>query len=148
MFKLTRDGFAMLVMGFTGAKAVFWKERYIQAFNLMEAELRKQAILKAETRGRSKTIRVSATDSYKEHGATEWFHYSNNTDAIYEIVFGGTAAQIRRDWKLPSKANIRNHLTIIQLTRSFRLNRRLRCNWKPGRLPTRRINCASCGTLL
>jgi phage regulator Rha-like protein len=38
----------MLVMGFSGAKAAFWRERYIQAFNLMEAELRKQALLKAE----------------------------------------------------------------------------------------------------
>ena len=115
MFKLTRDGFAMLVMGFAGAKAVFWKERYIQAFNLMEAELRKQAILKAETRGRSKTIRVNATDSYKEHGATEWFHYSNNTDSIYEIIFGGTAAQLRRKWQLAAKANLRDHMTMDQL---------------------------------
>jgi Rha family phage regulatory protein len=115
MFKMTRDGFAMLVMGFTGEKAAYWKERYIQAFNLMEAELRKLAIVKAETRGRSKTIRVAATDSYKEHGATEWFHYSNNTDAIYEIVFGGTEAQLRKRWKLPVKANIRDHLTTAQL---------------------------------
>ena len=115
MFRMTRDGFSMLVMSFTGAKAAFWRERYIQAFNLMEAELRKQAILKAETRGRSKTIRVSATDSYKEHGATEWFHYSNNTDSIYEIVFGGTAAQLRRKWQLPAKANLREHMTMNQL---------------------------------
>src|SRR6476619_2637085 len=92
---LTRDGFTMLVMGFTGPKAAFWRERYIQAFNLMEAELRKKAIIHAEARGRSKTIRVAATDSYKDHGATEWFHYTNNTDAIYGIVYGGTAAQLR-----------------------------------------------------
>jgi Rha family phage regulatory protein len=115
MYRMTRDGFAMLVMGFTGPKAAFWRERYIQAFNLMEAELRKQAILKAETRGRSKTIRVAATDSYKEHGATEWFHYTNNTDAIYEIVFGGTAAQLRKKWAMPVKANVRDHLTVEQL---------------------------------
>src|SRR5258705_8709191 len=35
MYRMTRDGFAMLVMGFTGTKAAFWRERYIQAFNLM-----------------------------------------------------------------------------------------------------------------
>jgi hypothetical protein len=64
---------------------------------------------------RSKTIRVAATDSYKEHGATEWFHYTNNTDAIYEIMYGGTAAQLRRKWGLPSKANVRDHLTTEQL---------------------------------
>jgi Rha family phage regulatory protein len=115
MFRMTRDGFSMLVMSFTGAKAAYWRERYIEAFNLMESELRKQAIVKAETRGRSKTIRVAATDSYKDHGASEWFHYTNNTDAIYEIVFGGTAAQLRRKWGLPAKANLRDNLATEQL---------------------------------
>ncbi len=115
MFRMTRDGFAMLVMGFTGVKAAYWRERYIQAFNLMEADLLKKQIVHAETRGRSKTIRVKATDSYKEHGATEWYHYSNNTDCIYEIMFGGTAAQLRRTWGLPPKANIRDHLTTDRL---------------------------------
>lgn len=115
IYRLTRDGFAMLVMGFTGPKAAFWRERYIQAFNLMEAALLKRHIIHAETRGRSKTIRVAATDSYRDHGATEWFHYTNNTDAIYEIMYGGTAAQIRKKWGLAAKANVREHLTTDQL---------------------------------
>ena len=33
---ITRDGFAILVMGFTSKKAMQWKERYIAAFNRME----------------------------------------------------------------------------------------------------------------
>lgn len=41
MFEMTRDGFSFLVMGFTGKKAAQWKELYIDAFNAMEAELRK-----------------------------------------------------------------------------------------------------------
>lgn len=40
-FDLTRDGFAFLVMGFTGAKAARFKEAYITAFNEMEEELRR-----------------------------------------------------------------------------------------------------------
>ncbi|WP_169785164.1 Rha family transcriptional regulator [Campylobacter curvus] len=40
MYNITRDGFAMLVMGFTGSKAYQWKTEYIKAFNLMEARLR------------------------------------------------------------------------------------------------------------
>lgn len=40
MFEITRDGFTLLAMGFTGAKALKWKLRYIEAFNRMEAELR------------------------------------------------------------------------------------------------------------
>lgn len=40
-FEMTRDGFTLLAMGFTGAKALKWKLAYIEAFNVMEAELRK-----------------------------------------------------------------------------------------------------------
>ena len=36
-YLLTRDGFSLLVMGFTGAEAVRWKLRYIEAFNSLEA---------------------------------------------------------------------------------------------------------------
>jgi Rha family phage regulatory protein len=38
---LTRDGFSLLVMGFTGAKALRFKVRYIEAFNAMEAALQR-----------------------------------------------------------------------------------------------------------
>jgi len=37
---MTRDGLTFLVMGFTGPKAAIFKEKYIEAFNKMEAELR------------------------------------------------------------------------------------------------------------
>lgn len=36
-YLLTRDGFTLLVMGFTGAAAVAWKLKYIEAFNALEA---------------------------------------------------------------------------------------------------------------
>lgn len=39
-YELTRDGFSLLVMGFTGSKALEWKLKYIQAFNEMERQLR------------------------------------------------------------------------------------------------------------
>ena len=35
-YLVTRDGFSLLVMGFTGAKALEWKLKYIEAFNKME----------------------------------------------------------------------------------------------------------------
>lgn len=40
MYEITRDGFTFLCMGFTGQQAAVWKERYIEAFNQMEAALR------------------------------------------------------------------------------------------------------------
>lgn len=42
-FDMTRDGFTLLAMGFTGSKALRWKVAFIEAFNAMEAELRKRA---------------------------------------------------------------------------------------------------------
>lgn len=38
-FDVTRDGFALLAMGFTGNKALRFKLQYIQAFNAMEAAI-------------------------------------------------------------------------------------------------------------
>lgn len=42
-FLMTRDGFSLVVMGFTGKEALEWKLKYIDAFNAMEEELRKQS---------------------------------------------------------------------------------------------------------
>lgn len=41
-YLLTRDGFSLLVMGFTGQKALEWKLKYIEAFNKMEQALKEQ----------------------------------------------------------------------------------------------------------
>lgn len=49
-YLLTRDGFSLLVMGFTGVEAVHWKIRYIDAFNTLEAAAREnQAELARES---------------------------------------------------------------------------------------------------
>lgn len=41
-FRMTRDGFTFLCMGFTGKEAAQWKEAYINAFNKMEQALIEQ----------------------------------------------------------------------------------------------------------
>lgn len=42
MYLMNRDGFSLLCMGFTGAKALEWKLKYIDAFNKMEKTLTEQ----------------------------------------------------------------------------------------------------------
>lgn len=42
-FLMTRDGFSLVVMGFTGKEALEWKLKYIDAFNKMEETLRNQS---------------------------------------------------------------------------------------------------------
>ena len=40
-YNMNRDGFSLLVMGFTGSKALEWKLKYIEAFNKMEEAIHK-----------------------------------------------------------------------------------------------------------
>lgn len=43
-YRITRDGFVLLAMGFTGKQALQWKVAYIEAFNQMEAKLREPSV--------------------------------------------------------------------------------------------------------
>lgn len=42
-YLMNRDGFSLLVMSFTGKKALEWKIKYIEAFNAMEKALKQQS---------------------------------------------------------------------------------------------------------
>ena len=43
MYEMDRDGFSLLAMGFNGEKALQWKLKYLEAFNLMEQKLKERA---------------------------------------------------------------------------------------------------------
>lgn len=66
VFILYRDGFMLLVMGYTGKKALGVKLAYIEAFNRMEAELaaRQQTALSAAP-GPDATLPLSTTEDRK-----------------------------------------------------------------------------------
>ncbi len=60
---MTRDGFSLLVMGFTGQKALQWKLKYIEAFNKMEAFIKEKLSSEwKETRIKGKLCRRNETD--------------------------------------------------------------------------------------
>lgn len=42
MYEMTRDGFSLIVMGFTGKKAMAWKINYIRLFNALEQQVESQ----------------------------------------------------------------------------------------------------------
>jgi Rha family phage regulatory protein len=46
-FLISKDGFCLLAMGFTGADALAWKRMYIKAFNQMAADIAKAARIPA-----------------------------------------------------------------------------------------------------
>lgn len=47
-YLLTRDAFSLLVMGFTGKRALEWKLKYIEAFNKMEEALKNPELVASE----------------------------------------------------------------------------------------------------
>ena len=65
-YYMNRDGFSLLVMGFTGKEAIAWKMKYIEAFNRMEQLLvQKQTKVYQDTRTYQKAIRKQETDAIK-----------------------------------------------------------------------------------
>lgn len=68
-YEMTRDGFALLVMGFTGKKAMEWKVRYIQAFNAMETELRRRT--EERLRSQAEKARLALVREKELHKAPE-----------------------------------------------------------------------------
>lgn len=64
---MNRDGFSLLVMGFTGMKALEWKLQYIKAFNQMESFIKEKSTQAwVETRKAGKLTRKAETDTIKK----------------------------------------------------------------------------------
>lgn len=63
-YLMNRDGFSLLVMGFTGKEALEWKLKYINAFNQMEAFITERKSSEwLITRKQGKLIRRAETDT-------------------------------------------------------------------------------------
>ena len=70
MFYMTRDGFTILAMGYTGEKAMKFKEAYIRQFNAMEKVL----IGKLREREKGIAVRQALTNALKESQENERMH--------------------------------------------------------------------------
>lgn len=67
MYLMNRDEFSLLVIGFTGKKALEWKLQYIKAFNTMENFIREKSTQAwIETRKDGQITRKSETDVIKQ----------------------------------------------------------------------------------
>ena len=84
MYLMNRDGFSLLVMGFTGKKALDWKLKYINAFNQMENIIReKQSQSWIETRTFGKLSRKAETDVIKQLVEYAKQQGSEHADMLY-----------------------------------------------------------------
>jgi Rha family phage regulatory protein len=114
MYHMTRDGFTILVMGYTGEKAMKFKEAYIKQFNAMEKTLQGKMI----EREKGIAVRQSLTKALQQSTENERMHghaYSNYTNCIYKVLFGMSAKQLREKFGIEKKYNIRDYFTEEEL---------------------------------
>lgn len=121
MYEMDRDGFSLLVMGFTGDKALQWKIKYIEAFNAMEQELRRIYTERQQwqiERDKGVIIRHILTDTIKMKIADsphKRFAYPNYTKLIYKTLFGKTMKELQEEYGVKPKESLRDYLTADQL---------------------------------
>lgn len=114
MFYMTRDGFTILVMGYTGEKAMRFKEAYIKQFNAMEKALQGKLI----EREKGIAVRQSLTKALQQSAENERMHghtYSTYTNCIYKVLFGKNAKQLREELGISKKDNLRDYLSTEEL---------------------------------
>ncbi|EAH5628181.1 hypothetical protein EAG68_06105 [Campylobacter coli] len=75
-YKITRDAFSLLVMGFTGEKAYKWKIEFIKAFNEMEKRLRNIEYEKHDRLAFRQSL------GYKSQLKQQKEHYENEIKAL------------------------------------------------------------------
>ena len=116
MYYITRDGFTLLVMGYTGEKAMRFKEAYIRQFNAMEKAL----IGKIKEREKGIAVRQALTKAIQQSSENERMHghaYSTYTDIVYKVVFGKTAKQLREEYGITKKDNLRDYFNADEISK-------------------------------
>ena len=106
---MTRDGFPMLVMGYSGQKAMKFKELYIRRFNEMESFIKTLVSARQEFPLLTANIKLL-------HENPKPYHFSNECDMLNRIVVGMTAKQFRLANGIEKGKSIRPYLSEEQIT--------------------------------
>ncbi|MBU0278731.1 MULTISPECIES: Rha family transcriptional regulator [unclassified Gemella] len=107
-YYLTRDGFTMLVMGYTGIKAMKFKELYIKRFNEMEEFISTLQSARYEFPHLTENIKLI-------HINPKPYHFSNECDLINRVALGQSAKQFRLANGIEKGKSIRPYLTKEQI---------------------------------
>lgn len=107
-YELTRDGFTLLAMGFTGVKALQFKEAYIKRFNQMESFIKTVVSTRKDFPLLTENIKLI-------HENPRPYHFSNECDLINKLVTGMKAKQFRELHGIPKGESIRPFLTQQQI---------------------------------
>lgn len=114
MYYLTRDGFTLLAMGYTGDKAMKFKEGYIRQFHAMEKALQGKLI----EREKGIAVRQSLTKALQLSNENERMHghaYSNYTNCIYKVLFGMNANQLKEKHGVSKNGQLRDFFSESEL---------------------------------
>ena len=109
MYLLTKDGFTMLTMGYTGKKAMRFKVEYIRRFNEMESFIKSLVSIRDEHPAFTEAVMLA-------HDEPKHYHFSNEIDMINRIVLGQPAKAIRGELGLSKGASIRPFLSHRQIS--------------------------------
>ena len=128
-FTMNRDGFSLLVMGFTGKEALQWKLKYIAAFNEMEKTLRQRHAFEVEETHRRRmraasvpprksTCKTLSTTRHlyeisddKQRG----YCFGHFTNAIYLALFDMKASEMKHILGICDDDSIRDNLTAYEI---------------------------------
>lgn len=114
-FEMNEAFFMLLVMGFTGKKALSIKIEFIRQFQFMKKEL----TARQNTRHIGVAVRHSITDAIKNHVADgsnfKKFAYGNYTKLVYKRVLGSDVKKSKEARGLKESDNLRDFLTIAEL---------------------------------
>ena len=107
-YEMTRDGFTLLVFGYTGKKAMRFKEEYIKRFNQMENFIKTLVATRKEFPLLTENIKLV-------HENPKPYHFSNECDMINRIVTGMSAKQFRLTHDISKGESIRPFLSDKQI---------------------------------
>lgn len=111
-YLMNRDGFSLLVMGFTGKSALEWKIKYIEAFNQIEAELKKKqlaipadypAALRALADAEEARLALLAENEQQRQAIADFEPIKHYVDTILESPSTLTTTQIAADYDLSAQ---------------------------------------------
>ncbi|EKB8821293.1 Rha family transcriptional regulator [Campylobacter coli] len=95
IYNLTRDGFSLLAMGFTGKEALQWKILFIDAFNEMERIIKNQYTPKLENYNKYKIPNTP----YKENIIKAIMQTEQNRNCEFEELIAYEIKEIYKDNK-------------------------------------------------
>lgn len=149
-YLLTRDGFTLLAMGFTGGKAIEWKLKYIDAFNKMEQALKNpfknmskelKAIFALDDKTQELDERIGKLENNMTIDYAQQEELNTLAKKVVVKTLGGVDAPAYKELNKKAFSQFwKDYKTILQVNsykntavKDFVFARKVMVDWKPSR---------------